>query len=171
MRRESGTALGTRGVLVFAVGEVQFGVPVEEAAGLTEADRVAPLPRQSGAVTGVLAFRGSMIPALDLCAWLGVAAPPPGAPRYGVVLSRGTERFAMLLPSMPRLVPGRDLKPSDEAVAEGELASVIGAVYDAGAERIHCLRSWEIFDSVMPPVSAGRQEAVASSSRRAEDDI
>ena len=39
----------------------------------------------------------------------------------------------MLLPSIPRLVTGRDLKGSDEAVAEGELASVIGAVYDAGA--------------------------------------
>lgn len=171
MRRESGTALATRGVLVFPIGEVLFGVPVEEAAGLIEADRIAPLPHQSGAISGVLAFRGSMIPALDLCAWLGVAGPPPNASRYGVVLSRGAERFAMLLPSIPKLRPGRDLKPSDEAVADGELAFMIGAVYDAGAERIHCLRSWEIFDSVMPPVSAGRPEAVASSSRRADDDI
>lgn len=171
MRRESGTALGTRGVLVFPVGEVQFGVPVEEAAGLIEADRIAPLPHQTGPISGILAFRGSMIPALDLCAWLGVAGPPPGAARYGVVLSRGTERFAMLLPSMPRLVPGRDLKESDEAVADGELASVIGSVYDAGPERIHCLRCWEIFDSVMPPVSTGRAVAAAISSRSADDDI
>jgi chemotaxis signal transduction protein len=155
VRRESGTALGTRGLIAFPVGEILFGVPVEEVAGLIEADHIAPLPRRSGAVSGVTAFRGTMVPVVDLCEWLGVSGPSGDAPRYGVVLSRGTERFALLIPSMPRLWPGREIKESDESIADGELAAVIGAVYLAGAERIHCLRCWSIFDAVMPPVPAG----------------
>lgn len=152
MQRESGTALGTRGVIVFPLGEILFGAPVEDVAGLIEADRVAPLPMQSGAVSGVLAFRGQMIPAIDFCAWLGIPGPTGDAPRYGIVLSRGTERFALLIPSIPRLVPGRELKESDESLADGELAESIGSVYLAGSDRIHCLRCWAIFESVMPPV-------------------
>lgn len=171
MRRESGTVLGTRGVLVFPVGEILFGAQVEEVAGLIEADRIAPLPRHRDAVSGVLAFRGSMVPAVDLCDWLGVAGPPGDAPRYGIVLSRGTERFALLIPSIPRLVPGRELKESDESIAEGELATIIGSVYLAGPERIHCLRCWSIFDAVMPPVPTGRPDAASDPSRRGDDDF
>lgn len=171
MRRESGTALGTRGVLAFPLGEILFGAQVEDTVGLIEAERIAPLPRQSGPVNGVLAFRGAMIPALDFCAWLGVPGPRADAPRYGIVLSRGTERFALLIPSIPRLVPGRELKECDEPVADGELASVIESVYESGSERIHCLRCWSIFDSVMPSVSTGRAEAAAGPSRRVDDDI
>ena len=164
MRRESGTTLGTRGVLVFPLGEILFGASVEEVAGLIEADRVTPLPMQGGAVSGILAFRGSMIPAIDFCAWVGVAPPAPNTPRYGMVLSRGTERFALLIPSMPRLVPGRELKESEESLADGELAESIGSVYLAGSDRIHCLRCWAIFDSVMPPVPTGDPASVSGSS-------
>jgi len=163
VRRETGTALGTRGVLAFPVGEILFGAPVEETAGLIEAERIAPLPRSGGAVLGVLAFRGVMVPAIDLCAWLDVPGPPADAPRYGIVLSRGTERFALLVPTIPRLIPGRELKESDESVADGELAEVIGSVYVAGSEHIHCLRCWSIFDSAMPPAPAPDRGAGRSS--------
>ena len=162
MRRESGSSLGTRGVLVFSVGDVLFGAPVEEVAGLIEGDRVTPLPRQAGAASGILAFRGSMIPALDLCAYLDVASETPERARYGIVLSRGAERFAILVPDLPRLVPGRELKEAEMSIADSELGMVIGSVYHAGSDLIHCLHYWSIFDSVMPPASAGRVPATSS---------
>lgn len=170
MRRESGTALGTRGVLAFPVGEILFGAPVEEVAGLIEADRIAPIPRQTSPTVGVLAFRGAMIPALDLCAYLDMPIPSPEKPRYGIVLSRGNERFALLIPSLPRLVPGRELKEAEVSVADAELDTVVGSVYTAGAEHIHCLRYWSIFDAVMPPISSGRDDVLVSS-RRVDDAI
>jgi len=154
VRRESGTALGTRGVLVFPVGEILFGAPVEEVVGLIEGDHIAPLPGQNGPAVGVLAFRGSMIPALDLCTYLDIPGPGPADIRYGIVLSRGVERFALLIPSLPRLVPGRELKETEVAIADAELTALVGTVYKARAEMVHCLRYWTIFDSVMPPVSA-----------------
>ena len=67
---DSGIALGTRGVLVILIGEVLFGMfRSRKRRGSSRRIGSAPLPRQSGAVTGVPAFRGS-IPA-DLCVWLG----------------------------------------------------------------------------------------------------
>ena len=164
MRRESGTSLGTRGVLVFPVGEFFFGAPVEEVVGLIEGDHIAPLPRQCGPAAGVLAFRGSMIPALDLCTYLDVPTQP-GSPRYGIVLFRGVERFALLIPSLPHLVSGRGLKESEVAI-DGELAAVVGSVFQAGDEQVHCLRYWTIFDSVMP---AATRDVPKNTSRRHSD--
>jgi chemotaxis signal transduction protein len=162
VRREAGTALGTRGVLVFPVGEILLGAPVEEVCGLIEADHIAPLPGQTGPAAGVLAFRGSMILALDLCAYLDV--PLPEGPRYAIVLSRGVERFALLVPALPRLIPGRELKPARHE-ADAELADFVSSIYWADSGQIHCLRYWSIFDSVIPP--APSREAV--SARRVDD--
>jgi len=50
VRSEAVTDHGTRGTIVFPVGDVHFGARVEEVAGLLEADRLAPLPRQHGAL-------------------------------------------------------------------------------------------------------------------------
>ena len=168
MRREAGTALGTRGVLVFPVGEILLGAPVEEVSGLIEGEHITPLPRQSGAAAGVLAFRGSMIPALDLCVYLDV--PASGNPKYGIVLMRGVERFALLVPSIPRLVPGRDLKPAQHD-ADPELADFVSSIYRAGSDQIHCLRYWSIVDSVIPPAPPRTVRTRAASSIRRMGDV
>ena len=89
MRNDAMTKHGTRGVLVFQVGDVDFGAHVDEVAGLIDADRVAPLPRQHGALAGVVAFRGAMVPVVDLCAVLDYELPVPTGPRYAIVLARG----------------------------------------------------------------------------------
>ncbi|HEV8129380.1 MAG TPA: chemotaxis protein CheW [Candidatus Eisenbacteria bacterium] len=168
MRREAGTALGTRGVLVFPVGEILLGAPVEEVSGLIEGEHITPLPRQSGPAAGVLAFRGSMIPALDLCAYLDV--PMSGNLKYGIVLMRGVERFALLVPTLPRLVPGRDLKPAQHD-ADPELADFVSSIYRAGSDQIHCLRYWSIFDSVIPPAPPRAVRTVAASAPRRMGDV
>src|SRR5262245_1360243 len=102
-----------------------------------------------------------MIPALDLCAYLDV--PVPENPKYGIVLMRGVERFALLVPTLPHLVHGRDLKPAKHE-ADAELADFVTSIYQAGSDQIHCLRYWSIFDSVIPP--APPRETAGSSSRR-----
>jgi chemotaxis signal transduction protein len=162
VRRESATSLGTRGVLAFPIGEILFGALVEEVIGLIEAEHVTPLPRQNGATAGVLAFRGSMIPAVDLSVFLDVSSVSQEGPRYGIVIARGAERFALLIPAMPRLIPGRELKEADLSIPESELGSLIGSVYLAGKEQVHCLRYWSIYDTVMPPTQPGRAASVAA---------
>lgn len=155
-RIDSRAAQGTRGVLVFQIGDVLFAARVEEVAGLIDADRLAPLPGQQDPLAGVLAFRGEMVPALDLGAYLDVDPPRMNGPRYALVLARGAERFALLVPRMPRLVPGRELREGAHSFGDSELGSLIDCVFTSGAEPIHCLRYWSIFDSVIPAGGASR---------------
>ena len=159
MRNEAVTNHGTRGAIVFPVGDVYFGARVEEVAGLIDADRLAPLPRQHAALAGIVAFRGAMIPALDLCAVLDFEPPSPHGPRYAIVLARGAERFALLVPALPRLIPARELKEAEVEGGDTELGSLIETVYRAGETEIHCLDYWKIFESIVSPVGPERAGA------------
>ena len=153
MRNEAMTDHGTRGALVFPVGDVYFGARVEEVAGLIDADRLAPLPRQHGALAGVVAFRGAMVPAIDLCVILDVERSPH-TQRYAIVLVRGADRFALLVPALPRLIPARELKEAEVSLGDSELGSLIEAVYRAGETNVHCLDYWSIFESIVPPTDS-----------------
>lgn len=159
MRNEAATNHGTRGAIVFPVGDVYFGARVEEVAGLIDADRLAPLPRQHSALAGIVAFRGAMIPVLDLCVVLDFEPPAPGAPRYAIVLARGAERFALLVPALPRLIPARELKEAEVEGGDTELGSMIDTVYRAGETEVHCLDYWKIFESIVSPVNPERAGA------------
>jgi chemotaxis signal transduction protein len=159
VRSEAVMVHGTRGVIVFPVGDVYFGARVEEVAGLIDADRLAPLPRQSVPLAGVVAFRGAMVPALDLCTYLDVEPPVPDGPRYAIVIARGAERFAILVPALPRLISARELKEAEVSIGDSDLGSLIESVYVAGEDHVHCLSYWSIFDSVMPLAGASRAAA------------
>lgn len=155
MRNDAMTKHGTRGVLVFPVGDVYFGAHVEEVAGLIDADRLAPLPRQHGALAGVVAFRGAMVPVLDLCAVLDYEWPTPSGSRYAIVLARGAERFALLVPSLPRIVSARELRESDPS-DDDEFGSLVECVYQAGDKTVHCLTYWSIFETIVTPAGVNR---------------
>ena len=163
MRNEAMTNHGTRGVLVFPVGGVYFGARVEEVAGLIDADRLAPLPRQHGALAGVIAFRGAMVPVIDLCVVLDFEPPASNVPRYAIVFARGAERFSLLVPVLPRLIPAREVKETNVSGRDTELGSLVETVYKAGDEDVHCLDYWSMFETIMPP--AGSEHAGAGRAR------
>jgi chemotaxis signal transduction protein len=150
MRSEAAVSSRTRGIVAFRVGDFWFGARVEETAGLAEAERLSPLPSQREPLAGVLAFRGGMVPALDLAALLDLEPAPPASPRYAMVLARGADRFGVVVPAMPRLISARDLKEADAPTSDSELGALIDTVYESGGERIHCLNYWSIIDSILP---------------------
>ena len=150
--------------MTFRYGDFGFGVRVEEVAGRIEADRLAPLPRHAGGLAGVVAFRGEMIPVLHLASYLGLEAPVPPGAGYAIILSRGAERFAILVQDLPRLIPARELHPAEiTAGADGELDGLIESVFQAGEAPFHCLDYGRILDSIVPPAKT----AVASRAARA----
>lgn len=154
MRSESSVSDRTRGVLAYRVGGVWFGARVEECAGLMQADRPAPLPRQREPLSGVIAFRGAMVPTFEIANYLGLDSSRAGSTEYALILTRGTDRFGVMIPEIPHLVHAKDLREADLSVAEPELQSILASVFDSGELRIHCLDYWSIIDSILPPSGA-----------------
>ena len=142
--------------MTFRYGDFGFGVRVEEVAGMVEADRLAPLPRQLEGLAGVIAFRGDVVPVIHLASYLGLDEGPP-APGHGyaIVLSRGTERFALLVYELPRLVAADQLRPAVvSSEADAELDGLIESVFQAKDAPYHCLDYERILDSIVPPAGA-----------------
>jgi purine-binding chemotaxis protein CheW len=146
----------TRGLLAFTIGGVGFGATVDEVAGVVEAERLSPLPRQREPLAGVVAFRGGMVPTLDLSSYLGLEPMPADGRRYALVLTRGADRFGVLIPQIPRLYRASDLQEADAAAPsdDPELSAVIDGVFEAEGTRIHCLNYWAIAESVVPASGA-----------------
>jgi len=151
------SVLATRGLITFTAGDGRYAAPVEEVAGLLDADRLAPLPGQDLPMAGVIAFRGSVVPVLDLASALG-AEESSAAPAYAVVLERGTDRFALLVRAMPRLVPSRDAQQRElpavvaEAAEEPKGPPVL-ASYDIAGREVLGLDFWSLMDSIAPPAA------------------
>lgn len=141
--------------MTFHYGDFGFGVRVEDVAGMIEADRLAPLPRRAEGLAGVVAFRGEMIPVLHLATYLGLDAPIRSGDGYAIVLSRGPERFGILVPDLPKLIPARELRAAEvTAEADSELDGLIESVFQAGEAPFHCLNYARIYDSIVPPAKA-----------------
>ena len=168
MGSNPGIATRSRGVLVFAIGEIAFGAHVDDVAGLVEAERLTPLPLQREPLgAGIVAFRGEMIPTFDLASYLGLHAPPgPAGSRFAIVLARGGDRFAVVVPAMPHLVPEAELRESEVSSADADLASFLEIVLEARGERIHCLNYWSIIDSIMPRDAVSRKGPADGGGRR-----
>jgi chemotaxis signal transduction protein len=160
MRSEAPVHDRTRGVLVYSVGGVWFGARVEEVAGLIQAERPTPLPHQRDPLSGVIAFRGTMVPTFEIGSFLGIEPMRSSGQSYALVLTRGSDRFGVVVPEIPRLVPARELHEAEVSTADPELAAMIQSVFESGDMRIHCLNYWSIIESIMPRAGAPPTPAV-----------
>ena len=160
MQTDPTVSIRTRGLLVFPIGELWFGARVEEVAGLLEAERLVPLPGQRDPIVGVVAFRGSMVPTLDLVSFLDAGPVRPGTARNVLVITRGSDRFGILVPALPRLVPARELKEAELGTPDSEVGSLIDSLYEAGGRLIHCLNYGSVIDSTMPETASKRSSAM-----------
>jgi len=160
MRSEAPIHERTRGVLAYCVGGVWFGARVEEVAGLMQAERPAPLPHQRDPLSGVIAFRGTMVPTFEIGSFLGIEPMSASGQAYALVLARGNDRFGVMVPEIPRLLPARELREAELSGVDPELAEMIQSVFESGDLRIHCLNYWSIIDSIMP--RAGARSAAAT---------
>lgn len=146
--------VGTRGVVTFHVGGAAYAAPVDDVAGLIDAERLSPLPGRTLPMAGVVAFRGSVVPVLDLASALG-SEPARNAGAYAVVLERGTDRFALLVRGMPRLVPACDVRVKDEPPPpeEEHEQPVVRALYEIDGRDVLGLDFWSLMDSFAPPAA------------------
>jgi len=146
--------LGTRGALTFRLGDYCFAVRVEEAGGVLDAERLAQLPGVCDPVAGVAAFRGEMVPVVDLAQYLGIETPATQGHGYALVMYRGPDRFALLLPEIPKLISGRDLREAPRGNVDSELGDLFESVLENDQDQFHCLNYWRIFETIIPPAGA-----------------
>jgi chemotaxis signal transduction protein len=163
--------LGTRGALTFRLGDYSFAVRVEEAGGILDAERLAQLPGVCDPVAGVAAFRGEMVPVVDLASYLGIEARAPAGPRYALVLTRGPDRFALLIPEIPKLIPGRELREAPPDSSDSELGDLFESLLENDQDQFHCLNYWRIFETSFLPLAlpAGDDMARGISSCQRKD--
>ena len=149
------SVLATRGLITFNVGNASYAAPVEVVAGLLDADRISALPGRTGPMAGVVAFRSGVVPVLDLAAALNVEESS-AAGAYVIVLERGTDRFALLVRGMPRLVLSRDAQHREleapELDSEDDGPAVL-AVYEIAGREVLGLDYWCLMDSIAPPAA------------------
>ena len=153
--RSDASVTRARAVLAFPVHDVWLGAPLEEVAGVAELERLVSLPGQREPLEGVVAFRGNVVPTIDLAGLLGMT-PRRGSMerRCAVVLARGTERFGLLVPEIPVLLSARELEAADLDTADPRLRSITVLLVDSGGRRIHCLEYWPLIDAILPPAEA-----------------
>lgn len=149
------SVLATRGLITFDVGGARYAAPVEEVAGLLDADRISLLPGRNGPMAGVVAFRGGVVPVLDLAAALEIEESN-GAGSYAIVLERGTDRFALLVRGMPRLVLSRDAQHREHPASDSEDdldGPKVVAIYEIAGREVLGLDYWSLMDSIAPPAA------------------
>jgi purine-binding chemotaxis protein CheW len=144
--------LGTRGALTFRLGDYSFAVRVEEAGGVLDADRLAQLPGVCDPIAGVAAFRGEMVPVVNLAQYLGLETSLSQGRGYALVLTRGMDRFALLVPEIPKLIPGRELREAPRP--DSELGDLLESLLENDQEQFYCLNYWRIFETIIPPAGA-----------------
>ena len=79
-----------------------------------------------------------MVPTFEIGSFLGIEPMRANGPSYAVGLARGNDRFGVMVPEMPRLLPARELREAELSTADSELSEMIESVFESGDLRIHC---------------------------------
>lgn len=61
-------------VVVFALGQEEYGIPIEVVREITRLDAVRPIPQAPAYVEGLINIRGSALPLINLRARFGIAS-------------------------------------------------------------------------------------------------
>lgn len=100
-------------LVVFRIGDDEFGVDVRETQEVLEYDRPAPVPGAPPFVEGVLALRGALLPIVDMRARLEVGPRPPDADARILVTEVDGQQIGLIVDSVAevRNVPADAISP------------------------------------------------------------
>jgi purine-binding chemotaxis protein CheW len=109
-------------LLVFELGDQQFGVATTGVEEIARAVSCARLPKAPPIVEGVLNFRGTAVPVLDIRSRFGLAAKPVDASDHLVIARAGHRMVAIRVDRAVSVisVPGENLESMDGITAHSE---------------------------------------------------
>ncbi len=118
------TGAATRQLVIFTLGEEQYGVPITSVQEIIRHTAPRPMPESPPGVEGVINLRGRLIPVLSLADRLGVYAEPPADAKV-VIIELGETTVGIVVDEV------REVVTIDLAVTEPPPANVTGGAGSA----------------------------------------
>ncbi len=124
-------------VIVFALAEQPYAVPVEQVREIIRWPGVRPVPQTHPAFLGVSSVRGEVLPVLDLAAFLGIRSDVPLDQKKLILLETGEEglKLGLAVDHVNRIYtvnPGQ----IDTSLTGTFLGENLAAVFKQGQENI-----------------------------------
>ena len=117
-------------LLSFEVGNSRFALPAERVREVARAVAIAALPKAPPVVEGVINFRGTLVPVLDIRQRFGLR-PVPLAPEQHLIIAHAGNRLVAL-----RVDRALDLVVVDEDSIESPVRVAPGTEYVAGIAKL-----------------------------------
>ena len=91
-------------VVVCAIGEQAYAIPVADILEVAALVEITPLPEAPREVLGIVNRQGAIIPLLDLRLCLGQPAPPPSLSTLFVVVQAGDQAAGLIVDDVRAVV-------------------------------------------------------------------
>jgi purine-binding chemotaxis protein CheW len=141
----------------FHLGELFFGVPVEEVQEVLPHRAMTRVPRAREAIRGLINLRGQIIPAIDLRSCLGLGPRPDGALPMNVVLRTEDGAVSLLVDAIGDVLEVADevFERPPETLAAG-LRQLIPGAYKLEDQLLLLLHTERVLHRVGECAVAGR---------------
>jgi purine-binding chemotaxis protein CheW len=155
-------------VLVFELGGQRYGVPVAAVREVVRAVTIVPLPRAPAVIEGIVNFRGTIVPVLDVRRRFRLPARPAEHTDHLVVARAGRRLVALRVDRAVDLVRlgGTDVEEARGSVPGAEYVAWVAKLPD-DLVLIHDLETFlsraeaETLDEALAPPAAGPGEGGA----------
>jgi purine-binding chemotaxis protein CheW len=124
MQPRAATTEATREVLVFVLGDEEYGVDILKVQEIRGYEKVTAIPAAPAVLKGVVNLRGTIVPVLDLRTKFALPAPRADSQSVVIVLHLGG-RMLDAVSDVIRLTPS-EVRPAPQ------LGGVVDASYIAG---------------------------------------
>lgn len=128
MEPRTATREATREVLVFVLGNEEYGVDILKVQEIRGYEKVTPIPASPAYLKGVVNLRGIIVPVIDLRVKFGMAEPRYDSFTVVIVLRIAAQTVGIVVDGVSDVVR---LAPSDVKAAP-QLGSVVDASFLAG---------------------------------------
>ncbi len=123
------TVASTRQLVVCALGDEEYGLPIEQVREIVRAETPRPVASDLPWMRGVIGLRGRLIPVHDLATWLGEtpgsageAPVPPGAKL--VIVDTADEPVALLVDDVVEVLTAEASQIEPVPSGSGEIARI-----------------------------------------------
>ena len=93
------TSIGEKHLVLFRIGEEEFGVDISEVREIIKMDTVTKIPNTPSYIVGAINLRGAIITVIDLAAKLGLKSKPTDKNTRIIVIELKTSVVGMIVES------------------------------------------------------------------------